>query len=153
MVVYKRDGASNFLVAELLAMFHQVGPDHVGDGLGAVGVTLLPHHSIELVQQLLVDRDGESSRSGGLTMFHIVVLRSINIVIRKGKKNFRCGSTGDLLCLLASKRGFGLSVSEIPLAATTHYTPKATCRSYGFSGPPSLQQVAYGTSSQNLRVV
>jgi len=64
MVIDQRDRPGDFLVAELLLMFHQVIPNHVGDGQGPVIVTLLPGHLGELPGQGGGHGHAESGKTG-----------------------------------------------------------------------------------------
>ena len=59
VVVNQGDGPGDLLGAAFLAVFHQLGADHVGDCQRTVVVPLLPHHRVHLVHQGRGQRDAD----------------------------------------------------------------------------------------------
>ena len=83
VVVHQRDAAGDLAAAELLAMFHEMGANHVGDGQRAVVVALLAAHAVEFAQEFLVERDAEAGDG-----FHGVTLRKQGNTNGMGVNNF-----------------------------------------------------------------
>jgi hypothetical protein len=61
MVVNERDRASDVRLTQVLPMFHQLRPNHVCHGQGAIIVALLVNHLVELPGQLSRQRNAETN--------------------------------------------------------------------------------------------
>jgi hypothetical protein len=63
MIVDEHDGPRHFLSRSPF-VFHQTLPDEVSDGLGAGGIVLGSDEGVELLQEILGERDAESADTG-----------------------------------------------------------------------------------------